>query len=195
MCTLVKTTHVLAYSTTHTDYQTTRKNYCSKHDSSISTNKADNELSRRQSRKRGRRPRARRRRADHSPGDREDLALALVLVVEGEGESSRGVVSLDLHFDICVVSCDSQCTPLCARHKAVLLPTAARHCTCSRRPCRVFSRGMTSRRIFSRSCPMTSVSIFSVLRRITKQSLVHTLSRRARASSSPIDPHPHSCRQ
>jgi len=82
----------------------TRKNYCSKLDSSTSTNKVVSELSKRQSRRRGRRLQARRRSRGLLQGDKGDRELLLVEVVVVGVRGSRGDVLLDLHSHVCVVA-------------------------------------------------------------------------------------------
>ena len=83
----------------NTDYQTTRRNYSSKHDSNISTSREDRGQSRRPSRRRGRRLRARRRRVGRLPEDRAGLkaavAVVVLVVVLLVAEASRDVVLLD----------------------------------------------------------------------------------------------------
>ena len=91
----------------NTDYQTTRKSYCSKLDSSISTNRVVRGLSKKRSRRRGRRLQARRRNRGLSQGVKGDRELLLVeegedLVVEGR--DPKGVASLDLPAYVCLAA-------------------------------------------------------------------------------------------
>ena len=112
----------------NTDYQTTRRNYCSKHDSSISTNKVVRGLSRRLSRKRGRRPQARRKSRDLLQGVKGGQDLLVVEVVQGR--HPRDVVSLDLHSFVCYHSLCICSLSRFAFELAVSITGQPTHCEC-----------------------------------------------------------------